>query len=146
MSELVQRIADVGVLEKTEAVDLGDFDEAFRGAVFEVWLTPTRAHIEAFGEVRDWLKRESERARRDRDGIRDEEKRRAFDTESAGRLQAGYDARLDAWLAETWRNVKLEEVRQIHAHLSRVAPPAWDWLANETHTTIGRFRRRAAGN
>jgi len=146
MSGLLGTIQSVKVLEKTKTVDLGEFDEVFRGAVFEVWLTPTRDHVEAWKEIRDWLTAESERARLDRDAIRDKDQRKAFDQDAAARLQRGYDRRLDAWLAVTWRNVGEDEVTAIHEHLAAVAPAAWDWLVSQTHTAIGEFRRRASGN
>ena len=65
---------------------------------------------------------------------------------SAEQLQVGYDRRLDAWLAVTWRNVNEDEVVQIHEHLTQVAPAAWDWLVQQTYMAIGDFRRRSAGN
>jgi len=136
------------VVEKTRAVDLAEFDEAYagKGVVFEVWLTPSQAHIEAWKETRDWLVDASERARKARAAIEDEERRAEYDTATAERLQREYDRRLDAWLAETWRNWEVADVETLHAHLTANCPAMWDWLVHQTHSAIGEFRRKAAGN
>lgn len=139
-------ILSVAEVRRSVAVDLGDFDEVYRGAIFEVWVTPPAAHRKALEENQAWLERETGRAQRDRDGIADAERRAAFDLEAGQRLQAEWSERLLRWLAATWLNVELDEARQIREHLVETNPMGWDWLFQRTMATIGEYRRRVVGN
>lgn len=143
---VLERVLQVEALQRVERVDLGEFDEAYRGAVFEVWVTPTRAHVEAWGEIREWLERSTEEARVERERYTDPGRRAEFDQEQATLLEMEYEERVLRWLAGTWLNVELEEARKIREHLLSSNPRAWEWLVHRTHTTIGEFKRRLVGN
>ena len=62
---ILQQIAKQGIIKTTRQLDLGDCDEAFRGAVFDVWVTPTRAHWAEFAAYVVWLNEEPKRAARE---------------------------------------------------------------------------------
>ena len=166
-----EKLEGVGVAQKFEVVDLGRFDKRYKGAAFNVWVTPTREHIEAWGDTVKWLQQVSQEAReslkrldagqrdqvealRERDdamGVAALEQnyqaeRKSFDEGTGERLQAEYDERVLRWLAATWLNVELEEARQIREHLKETNPLAWDWLVHQTHTTIGNYRKRVLKN
>jgi len=159
------------VVRKTVTVDLGDYDEVYRGATFEVWVTPTRAHVQTWGEIAQWLDQVSKRARVElekkdtayRKEIRRLEgesktaeiqalekgykaERAEFDTQTAERLQAEYDRKQLGWLARTWLNVPEEEAREIRDHLVEVDPRGWEWLVHQTHEAIGEYRRSLTKN
>jgi hypothetical protein len=142
---IFSKISAAGIVRRSEAVDLGDFDEAYRGATFDVWVTPTRAHLQTWAEISRWLEATTTKARQARDALPADE-REAFDAGTAEKLQEAYDERLVAWLAETWVNVDREEARQIFDRLQETNPRAWEWLVHRTHSVIGEFKRRIVGN
>ena len=146
MSDVLKRIAKAGVVKTTVTLDLGDCDEAYRGATFRVWVTPTRAHWAEFAEYNVWLTEEPARRQRERDQIADPGERAAFDEASAAQFDREMYERLDAWLAETWTNIDLDEVTQIREHLQESNPGAWDWLYMSTLRTIREYRERLSKN
>lgn len=168
---IFEKLQGVGVAQKFETVDLGRFDKRYKEAAFNVWVTPTREHVEAWGDVTKWLQQVSREAKEslarldaehhdqvealrvkgDTAGVAALEQnyraeRKSFDEGTADRLQAEYDERVLRWLADTWLNVELEEARQIREHLKETNPLAWDWIVHQTHTTIGDYRKRVLKN
>ena len=118
----------------TVAVDLHDGDSSYpKGTLFEVWVTPTRGHLSAFNEYRDWV-RENITLATD------------LQEEDAERLNAEMYARFDAWLAETWRNFDADEVTQLREHLQETNPGVWDWLYNETLKAMADYREGLVKN
>ena len=53
--DVSQIIKQAGIVKTHRTIDLGDCDEAYRGATFDVWVTPTRGHLKQFTEYRVWL-------------------------------------------------------------------------------------------
>lgn len=171
MGDLLKKITSVGAVEETVPVDLGEFHKSYAGAVFEVWVTPSQAHIDHWGEIRDWLEGAGKRAQgaleeldrqheermgelREADevaAVLDEEKnyqveRKAFNEGEAERLDEEWQERTIRWYADTWLNLSLDEARQIRDHLREHNPRAWDWLTDRTQKAIGEYRRRTLGN
>ena len=118
----------------TRRLDLGDYEEQYRGAVFDVWVTPTRAHLQAFGEYTDWLAenvtgRESE-----------------LEPGQIEPLYAEMYQRVDAWLAGTWLNIPADEVTTIREALQDTDIDAWNWLYTGTLEAITGYRERRVKN
>jgi len=116
----------------TVTIDLGDYDETYKGALFEVWVTPTRAHVRAYqAYYAKWVAPVVEAASVPPE-IADKEDER--------------NGELDMWLAETWRNIPLEQTTQIREHLEATNPRAWDWLYNKTLETAAEYRETLVKN
>jgi hypothetical protein len=146
MSDTFKRISAVPRLETTVRLDLGDCDTALRGAVFDVWVTPTRAHLAQFAEYAVWLDTEPKRQQNERDKIQDIAERAEYDRVMAEKLECEMNERLDAWLAEAWRNIPAEEVAQIREHLQENAPSVWDWLYKNTLRAMRDYRENLTKN
>ena len=114
----------------TRLLDLGDFDEAYRGATFDVWVMPTRAHVMAWGDVVEAYKRLEGKL----NGLKEAEKEAAAD-----RIMAMEND----WYAEMWINVPVDEVAQIREALPDLA---WRWLTQQTTEMPGEFRREKLKN
>ncbi len=128
-------ITGVGAAYTTVTVDLhAQFPESYKeGAVFDVWVTPTRGHLDEFQVYREWVAENITQA----EGVGEEE---------AERLDAEMYARFDAWLNETWRNWELDDVSAIREHLQQSNPAAWDWLYNETLRVMSEYRENLIKN
>lgn len=127
MSDVLKRIVGIAEVRETVTVDLGDFHESYRGAVFEVWVTPTRAHLGEWGDVTRF--------------ILDVERRKATLTEEE--IEAAWEEwreRALRWYVVTW-GMDVEEARQIRDVLQEMNPLAWDWLTMRTSQVIGEYRR-----
>jgi len=146
MSSVFGKLQSIGTIKTTRTIDLGDCDEAFRGAVFDVWVTPTRAHWQEFWDYVRWLNEEPERAKERRDQIEDETERAEFDREHSAQMEREMWQRLDHWLAETWTNIPAGEVTQIREHLQESFPDAWTWLYNRTLSVIREHRESLTKN
>jgi len=145
LSNALQKITSTGPVKTTVTLDLGDCDEAYRGAIFDVWVTPTRAHWAAFAEYVVWLEEEPKRQQAKKAGMAPAEAAE-FDRVMGEQLDREMWSRLDAWLADTWLNVELEEVTQIREHLQADFPAAWDWLYNHTLRTMREYRDNLSKN
>lgn len=145
MSNTLQAILAQQTVKTTRRLDLGDCDEAYRGATFDVWVTPTRAHWSAFADYVAWLNTEPQRRQKERDSLPEHE-RAEFDRAVGAQLDREMYERLDAWLAETWVNLDLAEVTQIREHLQETYPAAWDWLYQATLRTIREYREGLTKN
>ena len=128
MSDILSKIKNVETISRT--LDLGDCDEAYRGAVFEVWVAPTRAHLQEWRALTEYITDVQKRA----DGMSDDEKDEA--------LVVWHDRQL-AWYAGTWLNIGLDEARQIRDALPDVV---WDWLTINTSRMIGQYRTEKLKN
>lgn len=113
----------------TRTIDLGDFDEAYRDATFEVCVTPSRAHLRSWGEITEYIVEVTQQTHEGT--LSDEDKEAAL---------VEYAERQLAWLAATWVNLTTDESREIRDHLQEENPLAWDWLLMRTSATIGNFR------
>jgi hypothetical protein len=113
----------------TRRVDLGDYEDSWRGAVFDVWVAPPRSHLEAFREYNDWLQEHAG----PEGGIEPDA------------IPEMYEL-LDAWLAETWTNIPPDEVAPIREHLQEVDGDAWNWLYTTTLDTILEYKRARVKN
>jgi hypothetical protein len=143
---ILEQISAAGVVKTTRELDLGDCDEAYRGAIFRIWVTPTRAHWAEIVDYRAWLLTEPARRQAERDKIEDAAERAEFDRVVTERLEREMNSRLDAWLAETWTNIERDEVTQIREHLQENNPAAWDWLYLRTLRTIRDYRENLTKN
>lgn len=128
-------ITGVEAAYTTVTIDLhARFPESYKeGAVFEVWVTPTRGHLSEFQAYLDWV---SENITRAGD----------LSEEESQRLDAEMYKRFDAWLNETWRNWELDDVSAIRAHLQETNPSAWDWLYNRTLQVMTDYREDLVKN
>ena len=145
MTNTLQAILAQPLVKTTRRVDLGDCDDAYRGATFDVWVTPTRAHWTAFADYVAWLNTEPQRRAKERDNLPEAE-RAEFDRVMGEQLDREMYERLDAWLAETWVNLDVGEVTQIREHLQTTYPAAWDWLYNATLRTMREYREGLTKN
>jgi hypothetical protein len=125
-------ITSIEASHATVTIDLGDYDETYKGAVFDVWVTPTRAHVQAYqAYYTKWVAPVVEAGKVPPEvADRDDER----------------TAELDPWLAETWRNIPLEQVTAIREHLQATNPRAWDWLYNKTLETAAQYRETLVKN
>jgi len=168
---MLSKIMSVSEVRETAAVDLGDYHESYRGAIFEVWVTPTKAHQKRFGEIQEWLAQAGTDVRvalerMDRQNkelisrLREEGKtsdvlileaeyqkeRAIFDERAAARMQEEFGERLLVWIADTCLNWGRDEMRQARDHLLETNPAAWEWLWNRITQTIGDYKRRQLKN
>jgi hypothetical protein len=126
----------------TVPIDLGDLVEEWRGAVFEVWVTPTRAHLEALNAYHTWVAENIPDPESD-EGKAHYEK---LGEEKTAAIFAEADARLDAWLAESWRNLPLEEVTQLREHIQEIDQHIWNWLYRRTIDVMTGYRQALVKN
>jgi hypothetical protein len=114
-------------------IDLGDFNEVYAGARFEVNVTPTRGHVREWSEITDALQAAAKDAA-------------AAKTElDVAAVMEEHQHRVAQWLAETWGMDRLE-VEQIRAALLEKNPLAWEWLHKRTFEVIGEYRREVLKN
>jgi hypothetical protein len=125
-------IRNAGSVAIVRTLDLGDFDEAYRGATFNVWVAPSRAHLQEWASLTAEIQAAQKKA--EAGEMNDEEKREALEKWQARHLE---------WFAETWRNVPLAEAQQIQEALPKMA---WEWLTQRTSEMIGEYRREKLGN
>ena len=147
--DVSQIIKQAGIVKTHRTIDLGDCDEAYRGATFDVWVTPTRGHLKQFTEYRDWLQAipgAIAGIKLQADEIEDDTEREAFTTAQTERLDREMYRQLDAWLSETWLNLDLDSTTQIREHLQETNPSAWEWLYNETLRTMNEYREGLTKN
>jgi hypothetical protein len=132
MNKTLELIKGVEASYATVTIDLGEYDATYAGATFDVWVTPTRGHLDAYQAYFDkWVRPITETGE-----MPDE------DAES----EAERNAELDAWLAETWRNHPLEDVTAIRAHLEKSNPRVWRWLYNRTLEVAAEYRETLIKN
>jgi hypothetical protein len=146
MKDTFQIIREAGPIKRTVTLDLGDCDETYRGAVFDVWVAPTRAHLAQFAEYKVWLDTEPGRRQKQRDAIEDKAEREEFDRVMGEQLDNEMYRRLDAWLADTWLNIDLDAVTQIRDHLQETYPAAWNWLYSHTLRAMRDYRENLTKN
>lgn len=171
MSDVLGKITSVSMVQEIRTVDLGDFHESYRGAIFEVWVTPTKAHQAAFTGIQEWLAQANERVQtmlrqmneqhqqavkrlRQERKIADivvveanyQAERSSFDEQCAAKMRAEFDERLLQWLAATCLNWDEDELRQARDHLQEINPAAWEWLWNRITATIGEYKRDVLKN
>jgi len=121
---------------ETRKIDLGDFAADYKGAIFEVWVTPTRAHMRQFEQLAAPIQEQAARIKRGE----------KIPPEESLRVMSEYEDALLEWHAEVWRNIPLDEARQIREALEENCPGALDWLLKRTSETIGDFRRERLKN
>lgn len=133
-------MSTLGIITETKVtrrVDLGDYEESWRGAVFDVWVTPTRAHMAEFAENTDW--------------IREHQAEIVDDGDEA--TIAEMNERIGGWLARTWLNFPTTEehsaegeVTLIREHLQDCDFEAWNWLYGRTLEVIREYREGRVKN
>jgi hypothetical protein len=124
-------------------LDMAAFDPVYEGAgaVFQVWVNPTRDHVRAWYEVvRAW-------------GAAEQAKQAWLDEKGATRkaeLEAAFTeavdtalALQDAWFAQMWQGMSVEEVVQLRDALSDAE---WQWLSDRTTRMPGEFREEKVKN
>ena len=122
-------------VKSTKTIDLGNFDEAYRGAKFQVWVSVTRAHVARWGEIVDWINEQRKVVKAG--------KLTDIDLE---RINAEWQDRKIAWYADTWLNIGQDEARQIRDALLEKNPPAWEWLTDQTVQAIREYKDRKTKN
>lgn len=135
MSDILGKIRGADEARISRPLDLGEFDEAYRGATFEVWVAPTREHLQEWAALTEFINEQRRIA--NSDGMSEGEMTAAM---------AEYEERQLAWYAETWLNISLEEARQIRQALQQQNNLAWDWLLMKSSRMIGQFRAEKLGN
>lgn len=120
---------------ETRPLDLGDYAEDYAGAIFDVWVTPSRAHLRAFGELGEWISEMQQLV-----------KDRKLPDDDAPDFWGEYQERLVRWYAEMWRNIDVDEARQIRDALQENCPGAWDWLTRRTSEMVAEFRQERLKN
>lgn len=113
----------------TRTLDLGDYVEDYRGATVEVWVTPSRAHLRAFAELVESI-----------EALRKQAQASEVDAAALASGYEDYQERMLQWYAEMWRDVSLEEAREIREGLDEHCPGAWDWMCRRTSQMIREFR------
>ena len=116
----------------TRTLDMGDFDEVYAGATFEVWVAPTRAHLDAWQDTTQFIVGVNQRL----DKLTAKEKETAFET---------WRERVVGWYAETW-GLEVDVARQIRDALDENNPLAWEWLMQRTSAMIGEYREAKLKN
>lgn len=139
------RISNIKRCEETVTVDLGDYAQAYRGATFDVWVTPTQAHLDRLTGIDAWLQEQTDAAKKVRDALPANE-RAAKEKDLLGKINRQWEDMWLDWYADTWLNVEREEAYQIRDHLKECDPAAWSWLTDRTTKTIGEFRQRKLKN
>lgn len=165
-------IRGVNDVRQSVTVDLGDYNPAYAGATFEVWVTPTRAHNQRFQAIMDYLEQANKEAREalaKLDKAHQEEmfrlseqgtdarelaqierqyqaRRAELDARAAEQMQDEFEERLLQWMADTWLNWTLEDAREARDHLLEHNPDAWKWLWNRTTQVIGEYKRGTLKN
>jgi len=114
----------------TRTVDLGDFAEGYRGATFEVNVTPSRGHLQEWGEITEFIIRVAAKK---------------LGEEEAQGVMAKYDRRVASWLAATWA-MDVGQVEQIRDALKERNPLAWEWLQRRTTDAISGYRSEVLKN
>ncbi len=132
MSNMLDRIKKASG-RITRTIDLGDFEESYRGATFEVCVTPSRAHLRAWGEITEFI----QEINQTKSDLSEEERVAAL---------ASFEDQQLAWMVTSWVNVTLDEAREVRSHLQENNPLAWDWLLTKTSATIGNFRAETLKN
>ena len=112
----------------TRTVDLGDFAEGYRGATFEVNVTPSRGHLQEWTDITETIRQAA-------DG-------KTLDLVA---VMAEHNERVARWLAATW-SMPVEEVTQIREVLLERNPLAWEWLYKRTFDVIGEYRSEVLKN
>ena len=127
---------------ETRPVDLGDYAEDYRGIVIYVWVTPTRAHVQRWGQIADFIQGVNQK----KDELSEDEKLAALEE---------WNEQVLAWYADTWvrlsvgdesQDVTLAVAREIHDLLGENLPAAWDWLCQRTHSLIVDYRNARLKN
>ncbi len=138
MSDVLKTIKGVGAHAITRPLDLGEFDEVYAGAIFRVWVNPSRDHLAEWGTIAVEVNAARKAANEldDPDAAKDL-RREALET---------YRTRSIAWYAETWTNIDLDEALQIRDTLEEDNPLAWDWLTGRTSKMIGDYREEKLKN
>lgn len=117
----------------TRTLNLGEFDPVYEGAIFDVWVSPTRGHLKEWSDISAAISQ----ANREKDKIEGSAEKQAF---MKAALES-YEENQLTWYAETWRNISLEEAREIREVLAESNPLAWDWLLARTSKMIGDYRQ-----
>ncbi len=129
MTKTLDLITGIEASYATITVDLGEYDATYKGATFDVWITPTRAHLDVYqAYYKRWVD----------PGTEQDDDTDADDAEQY--------AELDPWLAETWRNLSLEDTTAIREHLQETNPRAWWWLYNKTLEVAAEYRETLIKN
>jgi hypothetical protein len=138
---LLDQIRSVGEVRVTRTLDLGDLDEAWRGAAFEVWVMPTRGVLREFDECNARLQRENATL-----GMRI---RQAEGTDELAEAMAELDALREwwegfrvRWYARIW-GMEEGEAEQIWEALPETA---WDWVCGRSSSMIGAYRGEVLKN
>lgn len=116
----------------TRTLDMGEFDEGYRGATFEVWVSPNRAHLDAWQDITAFIVGVNQRL----DEMEVEEKEAAF---------AEWRERVVGWYAQTW-GIEADVARQIRDALEESNPLGWKWLTRRTSAMIGEYRQEKLKN
>jgi len=131
MSDTLDLIKGMGDQKISRTLDLGDHDEMYRGAIFEVWVAPTGEHLQEWQELTNRIAVELPKLAKT---MTEEEQKEAL---------AEWQSRQAAWYGKTWLNIPPEEVPQIRDALPGVV---WDWLLLQTSRMIRNYRQEKLKN
>jgi len=118
----------------TRPLDLALFDPAYEGVALDVWVTPSRAHLQEWMDITQMITGAARAA----------EAGQLTEEESAVKF-AEWKERQLAWYARTW-DISLAEARELHDACQERNPLLWDWITLETSRIIGNYRQEKLKN
>lgn len=139
-------LTKAGSITEHRELNLADMHAKYEGVTFQVWVTPTRAHKEAYQEILTWLEEERTRVKMDIDKIKDLILRGKADQEAAELMNYEFNKRVAHWMGNTWIDWTESEAVAAFEALWKDNPLAWEWLRDQTTKLIGEYRRAFVGN
>lgn len=122
----------------TRKIDLANYDQAYAGAAFDVWVNPPRANLAEFYAIRQ-------------ESIKQVNTAQANPTEDEttlnerGEIWIELNKRLCGWFADIWskgvEEWSVEKVNELMDHLLDTDPQAWTWLIRSTEQAIIDYRQ-----
>lgn len=165
------KITSIAEVREMVTVDLGRFNKSYRGATFDVWVTPTAAHTDKWAEVQTWLQERSKAGKEVLTKLDEQHAERIARLQEEGRaadaiaieaeyqtertllnerltaeMEEEFNERLLHYVADTCLNWEVEDLRQARDHLLATNPLAWDWLTKQVFETIGEYKRKQLKN
>lgn len=142
MSDILSAVSRGNAQRITAPLDMGDLDSVYAGAVFDVWLTPSRGMLKEWQALTRWVQSRERSLTKRYERAETAERKAEIDAE-ADALKDEYASRQIRWYAQIWQNVSEDEAGQIFEALPEVA---WDWLVIRTSQMIGQYKQEKLKN
>lgn len=122
----------------TRKIDLADYDPAYTGAIFDVWVNLPRVKFAEFYAIRQETIKQINTAQAN--PTEDE-----ATLDERGEILIELNKRLCGWFADVWSKGAeawdAEKVQALMEHLLDTDPQAWTWLIRTTEQTIVDYRQ-----